>query len=223
MKFVHDAIEFPPEKHYDYIVVGGGTAGCPLAATLSANYSVLLLERGNTPHEKPEVLREENLFKTVLEAGIDKDSPAQTFTSEDGVPNVRGRILGGGTMINAGFYSRADKEFYSKSGIAWDMDLVKKSYKWVEEKIVFKPPVGTWQSSVKEALLEVGLGPSNGYTFNHVIGTKIGGSIFDKVGRRHGAVELLNQAVIKNIQVAIRAMVERVIFSSNSSGNITFT
>jgi choline dehydrogenase len=31
---------------YDYIVVGGGTAGCPLAATLSENFSVLLLERG---------------------------------------------------------------------------------------------------------------------------------------------------------------------------------
>ncbi len=31
---------------YDYIVVGGGTTGCPLAATLSQNFTVLLLERG---------------------------------------------------------------------------------------------------------------------------------------------------------------------------------
>jgi hypothetical protein len=34
---------------YDYIIVGGGTAGCPLAATLSQNFSVLLLERGGVP------------------------------------------------------------------------------------------------------------------------------------------------------------------------------
>jgi NADH dehydrogenase FAD-containing subunit len=31
---------------YDYIVVGGGATGCPLAATLSQNFTVLLLERG---------------------------------------------------------------------------------------------------------------------------------------------------------------------------------
>ncbi|XP_052199187.1 sinalpyl alcohol oxidase Nec3-like isoform X10 [Diospyros lotus] len=216
MKFVYDATEFPLEEHYDYIIVGGGAVGCPLAATLSAQYSVLLLERGSTPHAKSEVLQQENVLKNVLEADIDGNSPAQAFTSEEGVPNVRGRILGGGTMINAGFYSRGDEEFYINSGIEWDLDLVKKSYEWVEETIVFKPPVGTWQSSVRQALLEVGQGPNNGFTFDHIIGAKIGGSIFDEVGRRHGAVELLNKATSKNIQVAIHATVERVIFSSIS-------
>lgn len=34
---------------FDYIVVGGGSAGCPLARTLSeAGYKVLLIERGPT-------------------------------------------------------------------------------------------------------------------------------------------------------------------------------
>lgn len=28
------------------------------------------------------------------------DSPAQAFTSEDGVPNARGRVLGGSSAIN---------------------------------------------------------------------------------------------------------------------------
>ncbi|XP_052198444.1 sinalpyl alcohol oxidase Nec3-like [Diospyros lotus] len=215
LKFVRDAIEFPSREFYDYIVVGGGTVGCPLATTLSTSHSVLLLERGSSPRERPEVLLQANTLNILLEAD-DKDSPAQPFTSEDGVPNVRGRILGGGTMINYGFYSRADPYFYTNSGIEWDMKLVNESYKWVEETIVSKPIVGTWSSSVKEALLQAGNGPDNGFTFDHIIGTKIGGSTFDGNGRRHGAVELLNKALSNNIQVAIHATVERVIFSSNS-------
>jgi choline dehydrogenase-like flavoprotein len=40
-------------RKYDYIVVGGGTAGCPLAATLSTKYSVLVVERGGSPYGIP--------------------------------------------------------------------------------------------------------------------------------------------------------------------------
>jgi choline dehydrogenase-like flavoprotein len=40
-------------RKYDYIVVGGGTAGCPLAATLSTRYSVLVVEREDRLVEFP--------------------------------------------------------------------------------------------------------------------------------------------------------------------------
>jgi choline dehydrogenase-like flavoprotein len=42
-------------RKYDYIVVGGGTAGCPLAATLSTRYSVLVVERGGSPCGIPDI------------------------------------------------------------------------------------------------------------------------------------------------------------------------
>ncbi|KAK2998294.1 hypothetical protein RJ639_022786 [Escallonia herrerae] len=73
-------------EEYDYIVVGAGTAGCPLAATLSSNHSVLLLERGGQPDAYPNVLPIERLLENVYEAN-DKDSPAQPFTTEDGMPS----------------------------------------------------------------------------------------------------------------------------------------
>ncbi|KAK9039478.1 hypothetical protein V6N11_014678 [Hibiscus sabdariffa] len=44
--FVHEATVAPEVSFFDYIIVGGGTAGCPLAATLSEKASVLMLERG---------------------------------------------------------------------------------------------------------------------------------------------------------------------------------
>lgn len=44
-----------PVEYYDYIIVGGGTSGCALAATLSEGAKVLLLERGDLPYGQPTI------------------------------------------------------------------------------------------------------------------------------------------------------------------------
>lgn len=93
------------ENVYDYIIVGGGTAGCPLAATLSKNFNVLLLERGGVPFANSNVSFLDN-FHIAL-ADLSPTSASQAFISTDGVLNARARVLGGGTCINAGFYTRA--------------------------------------------------------------------------------------------------------------------
>lgn len=212
-----DGTQFAPKAEYDYIVIGGGTAGCPLAATLSQNYSVLLLERGGLAHTNPNVMNEERLINNILETN-DKDSPAQAFTSEDGVLNFRGRALGGTSLINFGYYSRADQDFYKNSGINWDMSIVKEAYEWVEESVVFQPDhINSVQSSFKEALIESNVTPDNGFSVEHNVGTKISGSTFDNNGRRHPALELLNKANPNNLKVVVNAIVERVIFSSSTS------
>ena len=86
--FAFNATEMPSEDYYDYIIVGGGTAACPLAATLSENQKVLLLERGGVPYAygKPNLMTQEGFIATLMEVDT-YDSPAQAFTSEDGVPN----------------------------------------------------------------------------------------------------------------------------------------
>lgn len=97
------------ERAYDYIIVGGGTAGCPLAATLSQNFSVLLLERGGAPFSNLNVSHLENFHISL--ADTSPNSAAQAFISTDGVINARARVLGGGTCINAGFYTRASTRY----------------------------------------------------------------------------------------------------------------
>jgi len=89
--------------------LGGGTAGCPLAATLSQNYSVLVLERGGVPFTNPNVSFLENFHITL--ADISPTSASQYFISTDGVYNSRARVLGGGSSINAGFYTRANPRY----------------------------------------------------------------------------------------------------------------
>ncbi|XP_038890837.1 (R)-mandelonitrile lyase 1-like [Benincasa hispida] len=215
MKFVQNANALTTTEKYDYIIIGGGTAGCPLAATLSSNFSVLVLERGSDPNAFPLVLSQEGMANTLTDDD-DGSNPFQRFVSEDGVENIRGRVLGGGSMINVGFYSRAQPEFFQNSGVQWDMKLVEEAYRWIEDTIVSQPELGPWQSAFREALVEAGVGPDNGYDLSHVVGTRIGGSIFDSRGRRHGAVELLNKANPKNLKVATQATVKRIIFSQSN-------
>ncbi|KAF3452835.1 hypothetical protein FNV43_RR03268 [Rhamnella rubrinervis] len=216
MKSVRNASDLPEREEYDYIVVGGGTAGCPLAATLSQKYSVLVLERGNVPAAHPSVSHTSGLFADLIEED-DGTTPAQRFTSEDGIANARGRVLGGSSMINVGLYSRANSEFYLNSGIQWDMDMVDKAYQWLEDTIVFRSELKSWQAIFREALLEGGIGPDNGFSLDHRVGTKAAGSTFDGHGNRHGAVELLNKAHLKNLRVAVQATAQRIIFSANAS------
>ncbi|KAI5659138.1 hypothetical protein M9H77_27931 [Catharanthus roseus] len=116
------------------------------------------------------------------------------------VPVVtRGRVLGGSRAINAGFYSRADQDFYRKDGINWDL----------------RPELKNWQSAVRDGFLEARIGPYNGFSLDHLVGTKIGGSTFDSTGRRQSAADLLSYAKTSNIRVTVHAIVERVLLATS--------
>ncbi|XP_020241205.1 protein HOTHEAD-like isoform X2 [Asparagus officinalis] len=198
-----------PQVRYDYIIVGGGTAGCPLAATLSQNYSVLLLERGGSPYGNLNISRMQNFHISL--ADTSPSSPSQPFISTDGVINARARVLGGGSCINAGFYTRASTSYVKNAG--WNDELVNQSYPWIEERIVHKPKLAPWQVAVKDGLLQAGISPFNGYTYDHLYGTKVGGTIFDERGFRTTAANLLSSGNPKNLNVLLYATVHKILFN----------
>ncbi|XP_076928977.1 protein HOTHEAD-like [Bidens hawaiensis] len=158
--FRHEATKAPKISFYDYIVIGGGASGIPLATTLSDKYSVLLLERRGSPYGNPNITNALNLGSYFSDAS--PNSPSQQFISE-GVVNSRAR---------------------------------------------------KWQSAVQAALVESGVTPYNGFTNDHVTGTKVSGTLFDENGKRHTAADLLQYANPKGLSVLLHATVQKILFKT---------
>jgi choline dehydrogenase len=115
---------------WDYVVVGGGTAGCVLAARLSEDRSVrvLLLEAGDrdTAREIAVPAAFSKLFKTRND--WDYTTEPETGCDDRAMYWPRGRVLGGCSSINAMIYirgARADYDSWRDAGCeGWGFDDV---------------------------------------------------------------------------------------------------
>ncbi|KAL5978413.1 hypothetical protein ACLOJK_029530 [Asimina triloba] len=200
-------------RSFDYIIVGGGTSGCPLAATLSQRYSepvwphVLDKEAVSKPpsQTKPQLIEDREKYGFVNLQTDEFTSVSQQFISEDGVFNVRGRILGGTTAINGALYSRASEEYVKRAG--WDPELV-----------VSKPSLSAWQSAAANGMLEAGIRPFNGFSLEHIRGTKVAGTIYDAHGRRNTAADLLAAGNPHKITLPLNATLQNIIFHDAGEG-----
>lgn len=68
------------------------------------------------------------------------------------------------------FYNRANRQFLENSlGSEYYESVL-----WMDgESFVFRPQLRTWQSAIRDTLLEIGVHPFNGFTLEHKVGTKI--------------------------------------------------
>ncbi|KAF9468825.1 hypothetical protein BDZ94DRAFT_544141 [Collybia nuda] len=98
------SIEHVSNKSFDYIIIGGGTAGLVLAARLTEdpNASVLVLEAGQPNFEDPAILRPGQYGSHFGQPDYDwamKTVPQQHSNGTE-IPWPRGRGLGGSSAIN---------------------------------------------------------------------------------------------------------------------------
>jgi len=101
--------------NYDFVIVGGGTAGCVLAARLSEqpDVSVLLLEAGAA--ESPAGAEIPPAWPALLQSAANWGDIALGQTAA-GRPVLvaRGRVLGGGSAINAMVFVRGHRSSYDR-------------------------------------------------------------------------------------------------------------
>jgi len=125
---------------YDYVIVGGGTAGCVLANRLTASgrHSVLVLEAGGEPRS-PWINMPAGFSKLLVNPTYNwrfqTEPEANTLGRTIAVP--RGKGLGGSTLINGMIYVRgvaADFDAWANTGAqGWNYAQVEPYFRKLED------------------------------------------------------------------------------------------
>lgn len=137
-------LEFMKEfGQFDFIIVGGGTAGCLLANRLSLDpkTSVLLLEAGGKDdwvwiHIPAGIIYTIGNPRTDWCYNIEPDKGLNGRS----IPYPRGRVLGGSSSINGMLYMRAQDRDYDE----WSQLCGDESWSWKNVLPVFKKTENHW-------------------------------------------------------------------------------
>ena len=144
---------------YDYVIVGGGSAGCIVAAELAKDAQVLLLEGGPPAEEHPETLIAAGYKDAFINDAVmgERFTVRQTDAAKQRVFAGTGTVMGGSGSVNGMVYTRGARIDYAEWPEGWRWDDLQADFLAIEK--VLRPnrrPATKWTEACISAAVANG-------------------------------------------------------------------
>ncbi|MEO7330451.1 MAG: GMC family oxidoreductase N-terminal domain-containing protein, partial [Minicystis sp.] len=204
---------------YDYIVVGGGSAGCIVAAELAADGEkrVLLLERGEAAEAHPETLTADG-YKYAFANDrlmLERFTVPQKQCGNRRLFAGTGKGMGGSGSINGMVYTRGSILDYAEWPEGWRWGDLLPDFEALEQKLRPRPrPPTRFTEACIEAAESAGFARKedlNDGALKGFLGYE--GMSYEGDARRSSYVAFLKDAGAReNLKVETRALAHRIVF-----------
>ncbi len=205
---------------YDYIVVGGGSAGCIVAAELARDpcNTVLLLESGPPAEAHPETLTAAGYKDAFINDAVmgERFTVPQPKAARQRVFAGTGTVLGGSGSVNGMVYTRGSKEDYEEWPEGWRWHDIRNDFEAIEKTLrPHRRPPTDWTEACIAAAEDHGFTRKedlNDGDMHNVIGYEW--MSYEGESRRSSYVAFIKEADNRpNLAVRTHARVHRVVFA----------
>ncbi|PWR22210.1 GMC family oxidoreductase [Zavarzinia compransoris] len=152
-------------ESFDYVVVGGGSAGCIVAARLAAAARVLLLEAGDDALAHPETQSSDGFKYAFAKEGLmwHRLSTPQADCGGRAIWAGTGRVLGGSGAVNGMVYTRGDRRDFDAWPEGWRWNDVVPAFEAVEARLGVRPrPPTVFATAFLDSAVEAGFARKDG-------------------------------------------------------------
>jgi choline dehydrogenase len=215
------------EREFDYVVVGGGSAGCIVAGRLAeaSDARVALVELGDHAEEHPETLAADGYKHAFANDALvsERFSTPQAHCGKQRIFMGSGRGMGGSGAINGMVYTRGAREDYASWPEGWRWDDVAPYFWQVEERLRVRPREATeFTECFVSSALEAGFRRSEDLNDGNLSGV-FGYESMNYEGdlRRNSYVAFVKELKERSrLTVLTRAVARRVLFQGKRATGV---